>query len=44
MTKEYLKIRDGLYVDLEDFYEKVCIPRGVHTVEEDLEEEIEEND
>lgn len=32
--KEYLKIKDGLYVDLEDFYEKVCKDRGVKTVSE----------
>ena len=32
--KEYLKIKEGLYIDLEDFYEKVCVPRNVQTVEE----------
>ena len=32
--KEYLKIKDGLYIDLEDFYEKVCVPRNVQTIEE----------
>ena len=32
--KEYLKIKDGLYIDLEDFYKKICIPRNVQTVEE----------
>ena len=40
--KEYLKIRDDLYVDLEDFYEKVCVPRGVQTIEELPEEEVQE--
>ena len=38
--KEYLKIRDGLYIDLEDFYEKVCVPRNVNTISELPVEEV----
>jgi len=32
---EIIKIKDGLYIDLEDFYNKVCVPRGVKTYSED---------
>jgi hypothetical protein len=28
---EIIKIKDDLYVDAEDFYEKVCKPRNVKT-------------
>ena len=34
MAKEYLKIREGLYIDLEDFYENVVKVRNVKTVTE----------
>ena len=39
-----IKISDDLYVDALDFYEKVCVPRGVKIYSEDpnvvIEEEI----
>ena len=45
--KEYLKIRDGLYVDLEDFFNEIIKPRIANirtydTAEEPVEEETEE--
>jgi hypothetical protein len=32
-----LQIKENLYVDLEDLYEKVILPRGITTYEEDEE-------
>ena len=32
---EVLKINDELFIDLEDFYLKVCKPRNVKTYNED---------
>lgn len=32
---ETIKIRDDLYVDAEDFYEKVCKPRNIKTYSSD---------
>lgn len=39
---ERLKIKEGLYIDLEDFYEKVCKSRNVVTYDSDIEESLEE--
>lgn len=38
---EYLKIKEGVYIDLEDLWEKICVPRNVKTVSEIIEEQPE---
>lgn len=35
MAIEVIKIKDGLFVDLEDFYDKVIVPRNIKTYDID---------
>jgi hypothetical protein len=37
---DIIKINDNLFVDAEDFYEKICVPRNIKTYNEDPNEEI----